>query len=199
MILWWREQHISVQVRCTQILQKSGRFLQIVGDGRVTRSNFHTYDPQCWSGLWTSLLSDVFCLVRVDWQMLFVCTEKNCNNCTKNIKCLCTQFSCLLPRHLGFAHSWHRWFVNSWNEIQFPSFESENKNTGRGVSLSWRTRLHCGLDSAQASGLTTWGTWPCTAVLSSVCIFTAETLQLPSAREEGYSHQRLTQVIHVCE
>jgi len=76
MILWWRELHISVQVRCTQILQKSGHFLQIVGAGSVTRSNFHTDDPQCWSGLWTSLLSDVFCLVRVDWQMLFVCTEK---------------------------------------------------------------------------------------------------------------------------
>lgn len=133
-------------------------------------------------------LIDAFCMCR-----------KNCNNCSRNIKCLCTQFSCLLPRHLGFVHSWCRWSVNSWNKIQFPSYESENKNTGRGVSLSWRTRLQCGLSSAQASGLTTWGTWPRTAVLSSVCTFTLETLQLPSAREEGYSHQQLTQVIHVCE
>jgi hypothetical protein len=71
--------------RGTQIFQKSGSHLQIVGAVRVTRNKLHTEDSQLWSDMSVSLLLDVF-------SIQFMCTEarcsvwgKNCNNDADNV------------------------------------------------------------------------------------------------------------------
>jgi hypothetical protein len=61
-----------ITIRGPQIFQYRRSHRQILGVRRVTWSTFLTEDQQIWSDLWTSLPSDTFCSVHVNW---YFCRE----------------------------------------------------------------------------------------------------------------------------
>ena len=88
--------------RDPQIFQKSRTHLRImiVWTRMATWDKFQTQDPQLWSGLWTSLLSEELILLDV-CRLMGRCAltgggglrEKPCNNYVKNIRRPSTKFS----------------------------------------------------------------------------------------------------------
>jgi len=53
--------------RASQIFRKCRSHLQMAGAWRMTWSNFRAENPQFLSDLWTSLLSEAFCSMHVNW------------------------------------------------------------------------------------------------------------------------------------
>jgi hypothetical protein len=62
--------------RASQIFRKCRSHLQMIGAWRMTWSNFHAENPQFLSDLWTSLLSEAFCSMHVNWYTFFYAREK---------------------------------------------------------------------------------------------------------------------------
>jgi hypothetical protein len=104
-----------------------------------------------------------------------------------------------LTRTEWFSHFvWHSTKDRYWSS-QLLCKHTQKLNPGYDTTCSFafcRTCLQYGHNnSAKASGLATWGTWPHTVVLGCACTCIVAALWLTSAGKEGYSHQQFTQVI----
>ena len=73
-------------MRGQHIFQKLWRNLQILSAKRVIWSELHSEGPQFWSGVWTSLLSDVLCWAHAHRYTFLCVRKKHYSNCADNIR-----------------------------------------------------------------------------------------------------------------
>ena len=75
----------------------------MVGAWRMTWSNFCAENPQFMSDLWTSLLSEAFCLMHVNWYTLLYARKKS--------RVICWKLGAALQN-----------YSSGWSEVRFLTF-----------------------------------------------------------------------------